>query len=163
VRTAAFVALVLAACGGSPAAEPPAAPLHSGAASPLPSASGSTLPPTPLPPPRLSRAALREVLALGPAAFLQRIELESRPATRNGRFYGFRIARLTGDPSFWRGVDLRPGDVLVHVNGQPIERPEHMLALMKTLDAAPELDVEYERAGDVRHLRYPIVDDTPRP
>ena len=108
----------------------------------------------------LKRSAVRAVVAGGLGAFLQHVELDDQPATKDGRFHGFRLARLR-DPGFWRGVDLRPGDVIVRVNGMPIEHPEEALDVFRSLDSANELRVEYERDGKPKELRLPIVNDVP--
>lgn len=106
----------------------------------------------------LRRSAVRAVVKGGLGLFLQRVVLEDEPVLKEGRFHGFRIAALR-DPRFWSGVDLRPGDVVVRVNGMSIEHPEDALEAFHALEVAAELRVFYEREGDGRELRYPIVDD----
>lgn len=106
----------------------------------------------------LARSAVRALVALGLGAFLQRIELDERPVLAGGKFHGFRVAALH-DPSFWRDVDLRPGDVVTSINGFPIERPEQALNVFDSLDVASELRVVYERDGLSREIVYAIADD----
>jgi len=106
----------------------------------------------------LARSAVRALVVLGLGAFLQRFELDERPVIVGGKFHGFRVAALH-DPSFWRDVDLRPGDVVTSVNGFPIERPEQALNVFDSLDVASELRVAYERDGHSREIVYAIVDD----
>ncbi|MBK6695640.1 MAG: hypothetical protein IPG50_26030 [Myxococcales bacterium] len=141
----------------------------SGCAAQEPVARGSAQSPTAAPPvatevssaaaPRfLRRDDVRRTVRDGLGAFLQRVELTEQPAFERGRFKGFRVARLVGDPSFWAGVDLQPGDVLLSINGTSIERPEHALAVFHGLETAPELRVIVERNGQPRELRYPIED-----
>ena len=113
--------------------------------------------PEPLPEGALRRADVHEVVRKGVGAFLQHVELDTdHPAFENGQFKGFRILALRGD--FWRGVDLRPGDVVTRVNGFPLAHPEDAQQALESLDVASELRVRYERAGEVRELRYGIVD-----
>jgi len=79
-------------------------------------------------------------------------------APRAGRrFVGFRIAELRGPR--WRGIDLKPGDVVTAVNGFSIERPEQAQQAFLSLAVASELRVDYERDGQPRTLRLAIVDD----
>jgi type II secretion system protein C len=73
-----------------------------------------------------------------------------------GKFHGFRIAALH-DSAFWKGVDLRPGDVVTSVNGFPIEHPEQAERAFESLDVASELRVAYERDGQARELVYLIA------
>ncbi len=109
----------------------------------------------------LRRSAVSRAVARGLGAFLQHVALDDRPVMLGGRFHGFRVAALEGDPAFWRGVDVRPGDVVTRVNGMPIEHPEEALEVFQSLDVASELRVDLERDGAPRELRYAIVDDEP--
>ncbi|HEX7667411.1 MAG TPA: hypothetical protein VF407_22925 [Polyangiaceae bacterium] len=150
--TAASV-LVLAACASNP---PPAAT----APDPAPASSATTTAATvsEAPPSNvIHRSDVHRVVAKGPGAFLSRVELDSKPVkTADGKFVGFRIAALKGDG--WKGVDLKPGDVVKSVNGFPIERPEQALEAFQSLDVASELRVNVQRDGADHELRYAIVD-----
>jgi type II secretory pathway component PulC len=155
LRTALLVVVggLLIGCGGSPAPKT-AAPATTGA---------PTVTPEPTPAPSratttsLSRSRVRDTIRLGLGAFLQSVSVEDWPVMRQGKFYGFRIREIRAD---W-GVDLKPGDVIVRVNGMPIEHPEEADAAMRSLDKAPSLRVDYERDGKARVLELPIVDDAP--
>jgi type II secretory pathway component PulC len=139
--------VVVSACGG--AATPRAsAPVAN---------SATAAPPPPLPEHTIARSLIRATVARGLGAFLQRVELDDEPVFTGGKFHGFRISALH-DPPFWSGVDLKPGDVVVSVNGLPIERPEQALAAFDALQTAPELRVAYERQGHALALVYPIID-----
>ncbi len=91
--------------------------------------------------------------------FLQHVVLSDEPVMVDGKFHGFRIKELRGD--MWKGVDLRPGDVVTRVNGFAIERPEQAVEAFQSLSVASELRVAYERDGAPRELRYAIVDPLP--
>jgi hypothetical protein len=108
----------------------------------------------------IRRSRIRVVLGAGPGAFLQRVTLDDRAVFRAGKFHGFRVARLD-DAELFRGVDLKPGDVVTQVNGFPIEHPEEALEAFTSLEVASELRVTYERDGVPRELRYAIFDDEP--
>jgi S1-C subfamily serine protease len=110
----------------------------------------------------LRRSQVRAVVAGGLGLFLQKVTLDDEPVRKDGRFHGFRIAAFP-DPALFRGVDLRPGDVIVRINGMPIEHPEEALEVFRSLDAASELKVDYERGGEARQLKVPIVDDVGGP
>jgi type II secretion system protein C len=154
VAPAALVALGLAlsACGGSPSLVAAAAPPV--ARKPPPAGSASA----PVADHKLARSVVREVVAQGLGAFLQYVEVSDQPVFVAGKFHGFRIAGLR-DAAFWQGVDLKPGDVVVSVNGFPIEHPEQAATAFESLDVASELHVAYERDGQPRDLVYAIVDD----
>jgi hypothetical protein len=119
--------------------------------------------PPPLPPGTLRRSDVRRAVADGVGAFLQHVEVDERPVFVAGRFHGFRVAALRGDPRYWRGVDLRPGDVVTRVNGMSIERPEDAAQALQSLEVASELRVELERGGEPRELRFAIIEDEANP
>lgn len=115
----------------------------------------------PDPPPRppahegtIARAELDAVLELGVGRFLQRVSTE--PHLEGGRFVGHRVIELRSE--LFEGVDLRPGDTLLQVNGMPIERPEQALAVWNALRVASELTIDVLRDGERRQLRFAIED-----
>jgi type II secretory pathway component PulC len=147
-------------CGGAPSPAPAViAPVASARPSAAASANGpSSMPPSAVPGHTLARSAVRDVVARGLGAFLQRIELDDQPVRAGGRFRGFRVAQLH-DSQFWGGVDLKPGDVITSVNGFPIERPEQALVAFESLEVASELRVAYDRDGQPHEIAYAIADD----
>ena len=158
MRTTTLLALATCAVACAQAAPPPVAPASPAAAATIASAApGPAAPPAPAPAVHaLARADVHAAVARGLGAFLQHVELESQPVMAGGKFHGFRIAALH-DALFWKGVDLRPGDVVTSVNGFPIERPEQAQAAFESLDVASELRVTYERDGQARELAYAIA------
>jgi type II secretory pathway component PulC len=98
-----------------------------------------------------------KVVEAGLGSFLQRVELS--PSLEDGAFRGFRVVAL-GPPEFWQAVDLQPGDIVLSVNGLPIERETQAYEAFQSLKSAEELVVSYRRSGEGRELRYKIV---PRP
>ncbi len=86
--------------------------------------------------------------------FLQRVDLE--PALDNGRFRGFRLVALR-PTEWWEGVDLKPGDVVLRVNGMPIERDTQAYDAFVALKKARVLRVEYLRGGQQRELVFRII------
>lgn len=112
-------------------------------------------PPVEVSEPVIHRAVLEQVLDAGLGAFLGRVGTE--PSLDGNRFVGFRIIALR-DATLFDGVDLRAGDVLVSVNGQPIERPEQAFTAWTSLRVASEITLAVMRDGERRDLRFPIVD-----
>lgn len=78
----------------------------------------------------------------------------------NGRFLGWRITTVwPGDPELCApGCDLRPGDVIVTVNGQPIQYPEQLSDQMAKLQTMDELRVQMLRDGKLTKKSWTIVD-----
>lgn len=139
----ALVVLVLGGCGSAP----PPAPVAPVAVAPPP--------PVEIAEPVIRRAALDEVLDAGLGAFLGRVSTE--PSLDGNHFVGFRLVALR-DASLFEGVDLRPGDVILTVNGQSIERPDDAFTAWTGLRVASEITLAVLRDGERRDLRFPIVD-----
>ncbi len=136
-------AFVVVACGS--AAPPPAA-------TPI---AAAPPPPVEVHEPMIARAALDEVLDAGLGAFLGRVT--TAPHMDGSHFVGFEIVELRDAPLF-EGVDLRPGDVVLAVNGQSIERPDDAFTAWTGLRVASEITIAVLRGGERRDLRFPIVD-----
>lgn len=147
-----LIPLVAIACGGSP--EPKTAD------SPKTSTTSASNPPPSDPMParapitQLKRADVKVAIDKGLGVLLQNVLVEDYPAMKDGRFYGFRLKAL--NPGWV--VDLKPGDVIVRVNGQVIEHPEEADAALRSLEKAASLKIDYEREGKMRTLELPIVD-----
>ncbi len=105
----------------------------------------------------IARSELLAVLDAGLGRFLGRVGTE--PAREGEAFVGFRVVSLE---DALRAADadggVREGDVIVRVNGQPIERPEQALAVWEGLRVASTVAIEYLRAGERREVRFAIVD-----
>lgn len=146
--TALVLSFAVGACGGASAPPPETKTPATPAASGPPAAPAAPIT-------HVRRSELRTVIAR-PGSFLQNVSLDDQPVMVGGKFHGFRIVAL---PSTWPGLDLAPGDVVTKVNGMAIEHPEEAFDALKSLETAPELRVSYERAGEARELKLPIVDD----
>ncbi|MGE0324297.1 MAG: PDZ domain-containing protein [Polyangiaceae bacterium] len=147
MRTIVLMALALsaAACGGNePAAD-------------YPKATAQAAPAKEAKPPKgaLWRESVDEAVDQGLGYFLQRVDL-APSFDASGRFQGFRIVELYGD-GFWDDVDLRAGDVVLRVNGKPIERENQAFEVFQGLKQAETLEVEYLRRGERRNLTYRII------
>jgi type II secretory pathway component PulC len=147
----ALVALVgcgsTAAAGGARPVTPPPAASANASSAPLPTPAG-----------KLRRAAVLQTISAGLGSFLQYVSFDvDHPVLRDHKFFGFRIAQLNGDG--WKGIDLRPGDIVTSVNGFPIERPEQAMEAFESTAVASEVRVDYERAGEMRALRLAIIDE----
>jgi len=162
VRRLALLAL-LAGCGGATVdAEGPIQETNLTEATPPPVDASSTeggtssspaVDPT-LPPGAIWRAELRNILSAGPAAVLAMVETE--PAREGKKFIGFKIVTFVhGDP---KAVDLRPGDILVAVNGKKIVQPDDYFRVFQELAVASELRFDILREGQPKTLSYPVVE-----
>jgi hypothetical protein len=158
--------LLLYACAGGPkAAPPPAAPARPARAAPPP--------PAEPPAPRAStehilianvtndknspyigvidREGLQAIVDQGLGRLLARLKVS--PVLQRGHFQGFRVTAL--DPA-WNGGGVQIDDVIQHLNGLPIERPEQAQAAFESLREASEISVDLVREGKPRKLRYSV-------
>ena len=126
-------------------------------------------PPEPIPPIAATPAKVRPDGAIfrsevvraterGPAYLMRQLQpVPHRPA---GRFAGWQITALfPDDPSLCDECDLAVGDVIIAVNGNPLERPEQLSALLQELEDTKGLEVVRVRDGVREIKRYPIVAD----
>ena len=113
---------------------------------------------TPRPPDTIFRDELMRATANGSAPYLLRA-LTPEVYRPNGRFIGWRIGSLwPEDPSLCAGpCDLREGDIILTVNGRPVERPEQLSELMDALDSMETLEIQMLRDGELRARTYQIA------
>jgi hypothetical protein len=104
----------------------------------------------------IPRAALHAELARGIARFLRQVRTE--PALAHGRFVGWRVLDLFAGRTDVNVRVLRPGDTVMRVNGQSVERPEDFKLIWDSLPTALELVLDIQRAGRASKLHYSIVD-----
>jgi len=114
--------------------KPGAVPVAQAAAAPLPA------PPTPPAPPDRQRETLQYRTGLA-------------PVKANGRTTGFAIKPGARLPMLER-AGLRPGDVLLSVNGQAFDREERINELANEIATSFTAEIEYERGG--RRMRSSI-------
>lgn len=164
--------LLVASCATSrpdlaspaPVGEQPT-PLETAAPAPS-SAPEPEKPPTPAPavctafvkPGVLKRSAVVRVVDIGIGRWLAGgAEVERKIA--KSHFQGWEIQRLyPGDPCY-ATVDLRPHDVVIQVNGKPIEKPEQAFDVLTSLRTASELVVDFLRDGQPQKLTLQIADE----
>lgn len=141
-------ALALAACSEAAPPKPAAAPPAPAAPSAAPAAQAE-----PQAVSRLKRAEVDQVLLQnGPPWVLRRI-LSEEVLGRDGKFTGWR---LVGLPEEWRGVDLKPGDIVTRINGLPLETPDQAWEAWKSVAKAQDLRIKILRDGGPREVVLPI-------
>ena len=72
-----------------------------------------------------------------------------RPRMRGARVDGFTVA-ATGDGATLRAAGLRSGDVILAVNGQPLDSLERIAALRDQLSDSDSAEIRFERGGVVQ-------------
>jgi S1-C subfamily serine protease len=162
---AVFLVLPLAACARTsepdselPEAEP--APLidtseYTGPAEEPPDAASSE----PRPESVIYRSELARATANGKAGYLLS-QLGPEPHRPRGRWEGWRITTVfPSDPGICApGCDLYPGDVILTVNGSPLERPEQLSELMAKLGEMETLSVRLIRNGELHSREFQVIE-----
>lgn len=105
----------------------------------------------------LTRALIEETVTQGLGVFLSRVSVA--PVLDGRRFVGFRLESAE-DLDAWRaaGADLRVGDVIQRINGQPIERPEQAMWAFNQLRIAQGIEVVGLRGSAPFRVYSPIID-----
>jgi len=105
---------------------------------------------------RLRRSAIKRTVDAGLGRWLQTVSVD--PLLARGRFRGWIIRSFNSDDVCFSGVDLREGDVVMRVNGRPVERPEEALEVWSKLPTSAELVIDVLRDGQAHRVRFGIVD-----
>lgn len=152
----AAVALVCAGCASSqyPDIDEPMPPGWLRAQSAPPATTGVTTAASVAQEGTLRRADVERVVDAGLGRFLSHVAIEASLSA--GRFTGWSIVDLQPADA-WRGIDLRPGDVVTRINGMAIEREMEAYEAFQAVRQASVLEVSYLRQGQRRTLRYTII------
>jgi type II secretory pathway component PulC len=105
----------------------------------------------------LKRQAVNRAVDGGLGRWLAGVQVDA--SVQKGRFRGWVIRSLYPDDPCYREVDLRPGDVVVRINGKSVERPEQANEVFLSLRSAPEVMVELVRSGAPVKLSFPIAEE----
>src|SRR5439155_5339840 len=102
----------------------------------------------------IARDRLVAVLDAGPGMFLR--QLEVAPRMSGDRFMGWQLVQLIDHTGPLGGVDVIPGDVLLAINGKPLERPDELQTVWDSLRTANELTAQLSRGDAKLELRFTI-------
>jgi len=102
----------------------------------------------------IARARLIAVLDAGPGMFLRQLEVSPRMA--GDRFVGWQLVQLIDRTGPLGDVDVAPGDVLLAINGKPLERPDELQTVWDSLRTANELVARLRRGEAGLELHFTI-------
>lgn len=94
----------------------------------------------------IAQVDLLGVLDRGPGAYAPEIDVEA--IVDGGKFRGWKVTRWD---VAWKG--LRPGDVVVDVNGVVVEKPDDLMALWELLREASEIAIRVELGDGTEEVR----------
>lgn len=103
----------------------------------------------------LARAEVIAIVAQGPQRFIASVQVAAQLDGR--RFVGFRIEGFAPDSPLVNSRAVQPGDVILSVNREPLERPEQFMKAWERVDDGDTLEVELLRAGQRLRYRWTLV------
>lgn len=80
-------------------------------------------------------------------------EIAITPNMEDGQVNGLSLNRISPN-SIFRRMGLRNGDVLLGVNGQPIQSPEDAMQMYQSIKSSSEVQVQVRRRGQDRTITY---------
>lgn len=154
-----IVVIALTACSAERSTATPAE-IEPTVADPTPINEPAVPTSAPRPAHTIYRSELRRATNGGRPAYLL-AQLAPEVHRPNGSFMGWTITQLfPDDPQLCaQPCDLAIGDVIMTVNGSPIERPEQLSALVAEIDTMAELRIRRVRDGQMTEHVYLIADD----
>jgi hypothetical protein len=103
----------------------------------------------------IPRPDLAAVLTEGIPRFLQKVHTEPM-LNAKGRFVGWRLLELFPNDPRGAAWVIRPGDVVLKVNGHGIERPEQFQNVWNSMASSSELVFLVLRGDQTSEIRYRI-------
>ncbi|MCA9540944.1 MAG: hypothetical protein KC620_18720, partial [Myxococcales bacterium] len=85
----------------------------------------------------LARSEVRSVIERGPQRFIASLRVAAH--LEKGRFVGFRIEGFAADAPMVNSQSVQPGDVILSVNREPLERPEQFMRAWEVVKEADTL------------------------
>ncbi len=103
------------------------------------------------PPPQTTQFAdnLRELAQNNPSAFAQIVR--AQPVFANGVQRGYRVYPGRNRQQFAR-LGLRPGDLVVAINGTPLDDPQRGMEIFNTLSSSDRANLTIERNGQSQDM-----------
>jgi general secretion pathway protein C len=92
---------------------------------------------------------LKEKLTAEPAEFWKEVRIEP-VQDENNQIKGYRFNH--NDPQVMRALGLRPGDVILEVNGSPVSDPSVLTGLLNDMGSQGTLSLGIERNGQRENL-----------
>lgn len=103
----------------------------------------------------LPRAEVAAIVERGPQPFIA--SLRVAPHLEGRRFVGFRIEGFAPDSPLINSRAIQPGDVVLAVNREPLERPEQFMRAWELVARKDTLEVDLLRAGQRLRYRWTLV------
>ncbi len=104
---------------------------------------------------QISRHEVASVVEKGPQRFIATIRVD--PVMEKGRFVGYRLVGVAADSPLSNSQTVVPGDIIIAVNGESLERPEQFMRAWDVVRDASVLEVSLKRGAQVILYRWSIT------
>lgn len=102
----------------------------------------------------ITRQQLETFIAKGPSFALTMVRVE--PARDDGKFEGFEIVEMKAGADQALAPQMGKGDVITHINGVRIEKPDDYLNAWKLLDEVSQIRIDFLRDGQAKHAIWRV-------
>jgi type II secretory pathway component PulC len=87
----------------------------------------------------MARGTVAKVIEAGPQRFIASVRVE--PHTIKGKFIGYRLVGVATDGPLVNSQSVLPGDVIISVNHEPLERPDQFMRAWEVAKSANTLQI----------------------
>lgn len=102
----------------------------------------------------VTRAQVEAFRNRGPAYVLTVVQVE--PVHAQQGFVGFQISEVTAAAQTFMTPQLQVGDVVTHINGVRLMRPDDLMEAWRSLDNAQSIRVDFSRSGEPLHAQWAV-------
>ena len=102
----------------------------------------------------VTRAELDSFLDKGAPYVLTVVTFE--PVRREGKFQGFQIVDVTRGAREFMTPQMRVGDIVTHVNGLRILKPDDLNQAWRSLNKADSIRIDFLRQSDPKHAVWVV-------
>ncbi len=107
--------------------------------------------------PEVTRTQVSSFMRRGPAYLLTRIEVE--PVHTDSGFGGFKLVKASDGVSTFMQPQMQLGDVVTHINGIRVERPDDYLQAWNALAKTEWIRVDFKRGEEKLHAVWAVKDE----
>ncbi|MFP4596997.1 MAG: hypothetical protein ACLFVJ_02020 [Persicimonas sp.] len=90
----------------------------------------------------------------GPSFALTQVEVA--PRRKDGSFQGFQLVSMRPSAQESVGEQLRLGDIITHINGVRLEKPDDYLDAWKLLGEVSSIRIDFIRDGQAQHALWRV-------
>lgn len=104
---------------------------------------------------KMTRAEVAKVIEAGPQRFIASLRVE--PHSVGGKFIGYRLSGVTTDGPLVNSQSVLPGDIIISVNREPLERPDQFMRAWEVAKGADVIEVLLLRGPQRLLYRWTLI------